>query len=113
MRTFVYVDGFNLYYGALKGTSWKWLDLPALLAKVLQPHHDILTVKYFTARVSATPANQPVEAAATRRMPARQRGSISAGAEIFRRALRWNLPPPASHRPTGSRSPSTSTQGRR
>ena len=58
MRTFVYVDGFNLYYGALKGTSWKWLDLPALLAKVLQPHHDILTVKYFTARVSATPANQ-------------------------------------------------------
>ena len=58
MRTFVYVDGFNLYYGALKGTSRKWLDLPALLAKVLQPHHDILTVKYFTARVSATPANQ-------------------------------------------------------
>ena len=57
MRTFVYVDGFNLYYGALKGTPWKWLDLPALLAKVLQPHHDILTVKYFTARVSGTPAD--------------------------------------------------------
>ena len=42
--------------GALKGTPWKWLDLPALLATVLQPHHDILTVKYFTARVSGTPA---------------------------------------------------------
>ena len=54
MRTFVYVDGFNLYYGALKGRSWKWLDLPALFAKVLQPQHDILTVKYFTARVSGT-----------------------------------------------------------
>ena len=26
MRTFVYVDGFNLFYRALKGTSWKWLD---------------------------------------------------------------------------------------
>ena len=39
MRTFVYVDGFNLFYGALKGTPWKWLDLPALFAKVLQPHH--------------------------------------------------------------------------
>ena len=49
MRTFVYVDGFNLFYGALKGTSWKWLDLPALFAKVLQPHHDILTVKYFNS----------------------------------------------------------------
>ena len=55
MRTFVYVDGFNLYYGALKGTPWKWLDLPALFAKVLQPHHDILAVKYFTARISGTP----------------------------------------------------------
>ena len=57
MRTFVYVDGFNLYYGALEGTPWKWLDLPALFAKVLQPHHDIPTVKYFTARVSGTPAD--------------------------------------------------------
>ena len=57
MRTFVYVDGFNLCYGALKGTPWKWLDLPALLATVLQPRHDILTVKYFTARVSGTPGD--------------------------------------------------------
>ena len=45
MRTFVYVDGFNLYYGALKSTSSKWLDLPALFAKILQPHHDILKAK--------------------------------------------------------------------
>ena len=58
MRTYVYVDGFNLYYGALKGTAWKWLDLPALFAEVLQPHHDILAVKYFTARVSGTAADQ-------------------------------------------------------
>ena len=50
MRTFVYVDGFNLYYGALKGTPFKWLDLVALFGKVLQPRHDILKVKYFTAR---------------------------------------------------------------
>ena len=56
MRTFVYVDGFNLYYGALKGTPFKWLDLVALFGKVLQPRHDILKVKYFTARVSGTPA---------------------------------------------------------
>ncbi len=58
MRTFVYVDGFNLYYGALKGTPFKWLDLVALFEKILQPHHDILTVKYFTARVPGTPADQ-------------------------------------------------------
>ena len=54
MRTFVYVDGFNLYYGALKDTPWKWLDLVALFRRVLHPQHDILTVKYFTARVSGT-----------------------------------------------------------
>ena len=58
MRTFVYVDGLNLYYGARKGTPFRWLDLVALLENVLQPHHDILKVKYFTARVSGTSADQ-------------------------------------------------------
>jgi hypothetical protein len=33
----VYVDGFNLYYGALKGTKYKWLDLKALFSAVLRP----------------------------------------------------------------------------
>ena len=28
MRTRVYVDGLNLYYGALKDTAFKWLDPP-------------------------------------------------------------------------------------
>ena len=26
-RTAVYIDGYNLYYGRLKGTSFKWLDI--------------------------------------------------------------------------------------
>ena len=56
MRSFVYVDGSNSCYVALEGTPWKWFDLPALFAKVLRPHHNILKVKYFTARVSGTPA---------------------------------------------------------
>ena len=55
MRTTIYFDGFNLYYGALKGSSWKWLDLLTLFRTVLQPRHDIRKIKYFTARVSATP----------------------------------------------------------
>ena len=58
MRTFIYVDGFNLYYGELKRTAWKWLDLPSLFSKVLSPNHRISTVKYFTARVSATPTDK-------------------------------------------------------
>ena len=58
MRTIVYVDGFNLYYGALKRTRYKWLDLHALFQSVLQSHHDIQQIKYFTTRVSSTP-NDP------------------------------------------------------
>ena len=27
MKIHSYIDGFNLYYGALKGTPYKWLDL--------------------------------------------------------------------------------------
>ena len=30
-RTIVYVDGFNFYYGVLKNTRYKWLDLERFL----------------------------------------------------------------------------------
>jgi len=55
MRTYIYVDGFNLYYGALKGTPYKWLDLSGLFRNILQPHHDIEKIKYFTARLNIRP----------------------------------------------------------
>jgi hypothetical protein len=51
----VYIDGFNLYYGALKGTPYKWLDL-ARLCQALLPSDTIQEIKYFTARVSARPS---------------------------------------------------------
>lgn len=56
MRTFVYVDGFNLYYGAVRKTGYKWLDIPAMCRKLL-PRHDIVRIKYFTARVAGRPAD--------------------------------------------------------
>jgi hypothetical protein len=56
MKAHVYVDGFNLYYGALKRTPWKWLDLGAL-CQVMLPHDAIEQIHYFTARVSARPHN--------------------------------------------------------
>jgi hypothetical protein len=52
----VYVDGLNLYYGALKGTGYKWLDLNALFGTLL-PAYDIQRIRYFTARISARPDN--------------------------------------------------------
>ena len=51
MRTNIYVDGFNLYYGSLRSTPCKWLDLSALFHNMLHQHHQILAIKYFTARV--------------------------------------------------------------
>lgn len=50
----VYVDGFNLFYGCLKGTSYKWLDLEALCTLLL-PSYDINRIRYFTARISGRP----------------------------------------------------------
>ncbi len=54
MKTSVYIDGFNLYYGALKGTAYKWLD-PTALCRVMIPSNTIINLKYFTARISARP----------------------------------------------------------
>jgi hypothetical protein len=56
MATIVYIDGFNLYYGALKGRPGKWLDLVAF-SQALLPKADIRAVRYFTARVSARPGD--------------------------------------------------------
>lgn len=52
MRTWVYVDGLNLYYGALKGTNLKWLNLVELARVLLPATHTIEKLKYFTAPVS-------------------------------------------------------------
>ncbi len=54
MGTVVYIDGFNLYYGAVKNTNYKWLDLEALCRRLL-PKDDITKIRYFTARISARP----------------------------------------------------------
>ena len=48
-----YVDGFNLYYRALKGTPYKWLDLAQLVQGLLDPDDRLAGVRYFTARVSS------------------------------------------------------------
>lgn len=50
IKTYIYVDGFNLYYGVLKRTPYKWLDLDALCRQIL-PANEIVKIKYFTARV--------------------------------------------------------------
>lgn len=57
MDTIVYVDGFNLYYGSLRGTPFKWLDLCAYFRATLPSPCRLVKVKYFTARISALPSD--------------------------------------------------------
>ncbi len=51
-RTAVYIDGYNLYYGRLRHTAHKWLDVVALFEGILRIQDPIATldaVKLFTA----------------------------------------------------------------
>jgi len=51
-KTAVYVDGYNLYYGRLRNSSYKWLDLVALFSHVLKvqdPSATLSAVRLFTA----------------------------------------------------------------
>lgn len=61
MKINIYVDGFNLYYGAIKGTPFRWLNL-LKMSQLLFPNDAINKIKYFSARVSARPTDpdQPI-----------------------------------------------------
>ncbi|QSR35894.1 NYN domain-containing protein [Marinobacterium iners] len=62
MRTNFYVDGYNLYYGCLKHTPYKWLDQKALLVDHIlhsqDPKAELGVIKFFTADVKAKVASQ-------------------------------------------------------
>ena len=71
MATNIYIDGLNHYYGSLRGTRLKWVDLGEMCRRLL-PRRDIRKIRYFTSRVNAFPHD--------RQAPARQ--------DIYLRALR-------------------------
>jgi uncharacterized LabA/DUF88 family protein len=57
MKTIVYVDAFNLYYGAVKDTPYKWLDIGALCRTMLRSENVVTGIKYFTAKVQPRPGD--------------------------------------------------------
>lgn len=61
LRAYVYVDGFNLFYGCLKKTSYKWLDINKLVTLYF-PEYEIRKIKYFSAITKARKddLNKPV-----------------------------------------------------
>ena len=57
IKTNVYIDGFNFYYGALRTTPYRWVKVRKF-CELLLPKNTIAEIKYFTALVSARP-NDP------------------------------------------------------
>uniref|UniRef100_A6VRY7 NYN domain-containing protein n=1 Tax=Marinomonas sp. (strain MWYL1) TaxID=400668 RepID=A6VRY7_MARMS len=63
MKTRVYIDGYNFYFGCLKGTPYKWLDPVSLIETLLirsgapESVLDELAVKFFTAEISERAAS--------------------------------------------------------
>lgn len=52
MRVGAYVDGYNLYYGRLRGSPYKWLDLVDLIETLLaarDQNEELLKLHLFTA----------------------------------------------------------------
>ncbi len=58
MRFNVYVDGLNLYYGALRGQPYRWLDVRQFARSLLKPDDVLHRVRYFTARVRPLPRDR-------------------------------------------------------
>ena len=65
LKAVVYIDGYNLYYGLLKNTTYKWLDIVALvkyICHVQNPNIDVVKVKFFTAPVITRVSSRGVQA---------------------------------------------------
>lgn len=54
----MYIDGYNLYYGSLKRTPNKWLDLQAFARYITPKRFELIKVRYFTAKVKPS-ASKP------------------------------------------------------
>lgn len=54
MRTAFFVDGYNMFYGLLAGTPYKWLNLRGLLihvAHIEHPKSSVISIDYFTSPI--------------------------------------------------------------
>ena len=59
-RVVAYIDGFNLYFGMREAgyDNCRWLNIKKLVESLLKSHQELLSIKYFTSRVSNSPDKQ-------------------------------------------------------
>jgi len=95
LRTRVYVDGYNLYYGCLKNSADKWLDLRALAGRILAnvPYEQggervsyelcVPAIKYFTAPILSSFARSADSVACQAQYHRALRGHLGRDIEII------------------------------
>lgn len=49
MRTYVYIDWFNLYKKVIENTPYQWLDVAGVVRSILAPHNRVEKIRIFTA----------------------------------------------------------------
>jgi hypothetical protein len=82
LKTYAYIDGFNLYNGAVKSRpACRWLDLRKMCERLLPAEAELDWIRYFTARAGGSEADP--------HHPQRQ--------EIYIRALRGECMPFSMH----------------
>lgn len=59
-RVEVFIDGFNLYFGIVESgfIHAKWLNLTSLIKSYLTQNQELISIKYFTSRITNNPAKQ-------------------------------------------------------
>jgi len=59
-RAEVFVDGFNLYFGIAESgfVHSKWLNISALIKSYMTPNQQLVSIKYFTSRITNNPGKQ-------------------------------------------------------
>lgn len=88
--TYVYVDGFNLYYRKLQNTPFKWLNVRRF-CELMLPANDVQKIYYFTARIQ--PRAQDPE------QPQRQQTYLRALAAVGVEAIYGTFQTKPKHRP--------------
>ncbi|HZK73650.1 MAG TPA: NYN domain-containing protein [Clostridia bacterium] len=63
MRTYVYIDAFNLYHGRLEDTPHRWLDLFKFATEIAPRQNVVEHVHLFSGVVTQSPPNDPFRAA--------------------------------------------------
>ena len=69
VKAIAYVDGYNLYFRALRETDFKWLDISKVL-RAAYPGDDFAAIHYFTAYIRGRSAED--------RKPLRQKAYLTA-----------------------------------